>query len=261
MTRTLRPPTRVLAWDGCFNVRDLGGLPAGEGLRTRERALIRSDVPWRLTEIGRRSLLEHGVRTIVDLRTPEEVRRDGDRYPFREQGDGQAAIRYLSLPFTAGRAGQAWQQMLDAYATATTRAELNRIDLDGSAIGIGAVARGIAEAEPGGVLVHCYAGKDRTGLVVALLLSLVGVSDDDIADDYALTMDVLEPLIADWLLEMSDDPAEHVRLRQLAEPRREAMLDTLEHLRQRHGSAEEYLLAAGVRPDHLAQLRDRLLEG
>ena len=62
-----------------------------------------------------------------------------------------------------------------------------------------AIVAAVADARPGGVLIHCYAGKDRTGMSVALLLSLAGVSDEDIADDYALTMLNLEPLIGEWL--------------------------------------------------------------
>lgn len=231
---------------------------------TRSGSLVRSDVLCRLTPAGRRALLDHGVRTIVDVRTPSEVARDWAAYPFRDDAAAGSdtevpAVRYRNVPFTSGRDRAAWQAMHDAYAGATSREELNRLDLDGHPTGIAAVVGAIAEAEPGGVLIHCHAGKDRTGLVVALLLSLVGVADEDIADDYALTMTSLEGLIADWLTEMSDDPAEHERLRALAEPRREAMLDTLAYLRQGYGSAEGYLLAAGVRPEQLTRLRERLL--
>jgi len=199
------------------------------------------------------------------VRTPAEVARDWHAYPFRDDaaagaGEQVPPVRYRNVPFTGGRDDQAWQVMHDAYAAATSREELNRLDLDGHRAGIAAIVAAISEAEPGGVLIHCHAGKDRTGLVVALLLSLVGVTDEDVADDYALTMTSLEGLIADWLSEMSDDPAEHERLRRLAEPRREAMLDTLAYLRQRYGSAERYLLAAGVQPEQLARLRERLLD-
>jgi protein-tyrosine phosphatase len=109
------------------------------------------------------------------------------------------------------------------------------------------------------VLVHCHAGKDRTGLVVALLLALAGVAHADIAEDYALTALNLEPLIIDWLDEMSDQQAERARLRELALPRAETMLDTLEYLRTRYGSAERYLLGAGVTSAQIERLLGRLL--
>ena len=257
-------PSRVLDWEGVLNARDVGGLSAAGGRSTLSGRLIRSDVLCRLTPAGRRALVDHGVRTIVDVRTPAEVARDWQDYPFRDGAnagpdDQLTRVSYRNVPFTGGRDDQAWQVMRDAYAAATSREELNRLDLDGHPTGIAAIVAAIADAEPGGVLIHCHAGKDRTGLVVALLLSLVGVTDEDVADDYALTRSSLEGLIVDWLSEMSDDPAEHERLRALAEPRREAMLDTLAHLRRRYGSAEGYLLAAGVQPEQLARLRERLV--
>ncbi len=132
------------------------------------------------------------------------------------------------------------------YAAAADRAELNRLDLDLHACGITRIVATIADARPGGVVVHCHAGKDRTGLIVALTLSLLGVSDDDIADDYALSGPNVEPLIVEWLDEMSVDPVERERLRALSEPRREVMVDSLAYLRQKYSSAESYLRDGGV---------------
>ena len=83
---------------------------------------------------------------------------------------------------------------------------------------------------------------------------------DDIAEDYALSMLNLEPLIVAWLDATSQDPAERNRLRALATPTREAMRDTLDHLRSRYGSAETYLRGCGVSDEQLARLRARLLE-
>jgi protein-tyrosine phosphatase len=255
--------TRILEWEGCLNVRDVGGLPATGGRRTRSGALVRSDVLSRLTPAGREALLAHGVRTIVDVRSPSETARDADSYALSKptvDGDERWPA-YLNLPFADGHEERAWQYIKAAYEVASSREELNRIDLDSHAKGIAAIVGAIADAPPGGVLVHCHAGKDRTGLVVALLLALVGVADAEIADDYALTALNLEPLIVDWLHQMSEDPAEHARLRALADPRREAMLDTLAYLRRRHGTAERYLLAAGVEPEQIDRLRWRLLDG
>jgi protein tyrosine/serine phosphatase len=246
---------RILDWEGALNARDTGGLPTGDGRRIRPGALVRSDVLTRLTSSGRRALIDHGVRTIVDVRSGEEVGRDREVYPFRD-----GSVGYTNVPFTYGRDERAWEDVKERYHAATTRAELNRIDLDAHPEGVARIVAAVADAPEGGVLVHCHAGKDRTGLVVALMLSLVGVSDDDIADDYALTALNLEPLIADWLQDMGGDEAERQRLRALAEPRREAMLDTLAHMREGHGSAEGYLLSAGVTREQVERLRVRLVE-
>jgi len=110
----------------------------------------------------------------------------------------------------------------------------------------------IANAPEGGVLVHCYAGKDRTGIVVALLLALVGVPKETIVDDYTVSADYLRPL---W-----------EEQRRLAIPTvppgspPEAMAEMLEHLGQAHGGAEAYLRTAGVTDEEIARLRERLVE-
>src|SRR5215216_3684747 len=78
-------PTRILTWEGCFNVRDLGGLATSGGQHIRWGALVRSDIPTRLTEAGRLALVDHGVRTVVDLRFPGEVEDDWHAYPFQDE--------------------------------------------------------------------------------------------------------------------------------------------------------------------------------
>ncbi|CAN5740069.1 tyrosine-protein phosphatase [soil metagenome] len=256
---------RILEWAGCHNVRDTGGLPASGGGRIRPGALVRSDVLCRLTADGRAALVAHGVRTIIDVRSAEEVARDWDVYPFRadaadSRGDAARPVEYLNVPFTTGRDERVWEEIRAAYGAAQSREELNRLDVDTNGAGIAAIVRAVADAPSGGVLIHCHAGKDRTGLAVALLLALLGVSHEDIADDYAMTALNLEPLIVEWLDQMSDDEAERARLRALAEPRREAMLDTLEYLRSRYGSVEQYLRERGVSEAEVARVRARLVE-
>lgn len=249
--------SRVLHWEGCHNVRDLGGLSAANEQRTRWGALVRSDIPTRLTENGQRALVEHGVSAIVDLRYVDEVRVDWDHYPFKGGADGPT---YSNVPFYDWGEGGPDKSRIAVYEAAATRAELNRLDLDLNRAGIAAAVAAIADAPVGGVLVHCHAGKDRTGIVVALILAVLGVADDEIADDYALTSANIEPLISEWLDSTTRDADERERLRALAMPAREAMLDTLEYVRSRYESAVEYLCGAGVTADQLERLRVRLLE-
>ncbi|MEO6350427.1 MAG: tyrosine-protein phosphatase [Candidatus Limnocylindrales bacterium] len=259
MTLTDTPTTRVLDWEGCFNVRDLGGLTTAGGQRVRWGALVRADLLARLTESGRQSLLDHGVRTIVDLRFPDEVAKDWEAYPFKDTDETEHGVRYANVPFNTGRDPQDEAHLRAAYASATTRLELNRHDIDWHPVGIATAVAAIADAREGGVLVHCHAGKDRTGAVVGLVLSALGVPDEDIAEDYAMTALTLEPLIVEWLDSHTQDPDERERMRALAMPVREAMLDTLSYVREKHGSAEEFLINGGVTRDHLAALRARLL--
>jgi protein-tyrosine phosphatase len=253
------PVWRVLDWDGCINVRDLGGLRTRDGRAVRWGALVRSDLLCRLSEVGRRAPVEHGIRTVIDVRFPDEVASDWDSYPFRDQNaDSPDGPRYMNLPFNI----QPTADLPAARAlfhAADSRADINKLDVDFNRLGIACIVGAIADAQPGGVLVHCHGGKDRTGMVVGLVLSLLGVPDDDIADDYALSGANLEPLIIEWLDHMSSDPVERDRLRRLATPSRQAMLETLAHVAAEHGSAESYLRAGGLGEAQIERLRSRLL--
>lgn len=250
--------SRVLAWEGCFNVRDLGGLPTVDGRRTRPGALVRSDIVCRLTPAGRDQLLDHGIRTVVDLRFPTELERDVVPHPFR---DGAAGVDYVNAPINAGRDPSRQAELSQAFADrGLSRAQLNVLDVEANPVGVAGICRAVARAQPGGVLLHCHAGKDRTGVVVAVLLALLGVQDDLIADDYALSGENLAALTREWLDGITQDPAERARLVHQAEPSREAIQAVLEHLRARYGGAEPYLLSGGLEPEEIVRLRERLLD-
>jgi protein tyrosine/serine phosphatase len=241
--------SRHLVWDGCLNVRDLGGLPA-DGGRIREGALVRSDYTGRLTEEGRAAVLAHGVRTIIDVRTPVELEQDPPA--FRDEDN--AGVRCLHLPFFLN------DEQFDAELRATNSpAEVYRLFLDRWSEAVAAIVTALARAPEGGVLIHCYSGKDRTGVIVALVLALMGVPDDVIVEDYALTDDNLRSWY-DEMLAQTEDPERRERLAtQLFTSFPETMLATLEHLRERYGGAESYLLQASVSAEDLELLRARLL--
>ncbi|MCU1351743.1 MAG: Protein tyrosine/serine phosphatase, partial [Acidimicrobiales bacterium] len=176
--------TRHLAWDGCANARDLGGLPTRDGGRTRWGAAIRSDSLDGLRDAGWAALHEHGVRTVVDL-------RDGDE---RAAWVDSAAygVTTIHLPLEDLSDVEFWLEWRGVCNTALYyRAFLDRFpersaDLVAAFVG----------AAPGGVLFHCQIGRDRTGLVALLLLALAGVAADDIADDHALSDARLRPYFA-----------------------------------------------------------------
>jgi protein-tyrosine phosphatase len=169
------------AWEACYSIRDLGGYPTHDGSQTRWRALVRADDLSRLTPIGRRALLAYRIRTIVDLRSPAEVAHAA--HPFDHNEPGMPALTYQHVPFidptdtTVDRALSTVMPLPDIY----------RLFLLYCPTQIGMILHTIAHAVPGGVLVHCTAGKDRTGLVVALALALAGVADEQFVADYALS--------------------------------------------------------------------------
>lgn len=239
--------TRALAWDACLNVRDLGGLTTADGRRVRRGALVRSDQLCRLKDAGRDALLAHGVRTVIDLRTPTEAAKDPDPLWHGQPVD------YALIP---QQSEQLWRE-LDPIAR--TRAERDALVLDRQAVQIVAMARAVAHAAPGGVLIHCLAGKDRTGIAVALLLSLVGVDDAQIAADYTLSVASLAAELEAALAAAPDEEA-RARIERGYDARAETMLATLAHLRERHGGAEAYLARAGLSAADMRRIRERLLD-
>jgi protein tyrosine/serine phosphatase len=122
-----------------------------------------------------------------------------------------------------------------------------------------AAVSAVARAPDAGVVVHCMAGKDRTGLVTAVLLSLAGVPREEIGIDYAVTEANLAEGIAQWIDEAETDRDRDWRRRIGVAPA-EAMVGVLDDLETRHGGVEEYLLAGGVTADDLAAARGRLLD-
>jgi protein tyrosine/serine phosphatase len=230
---------RDLVWDGCSNVRDLGGHVTADG-ETRFGAVVRSDSRAHLTDAGWEALLAYGVSRIVDLRRDDELADDPPR-------DVDVEVVHVSLMAGLGSADPSWTAMVAEAEAAPD--ELGQYvlfydwALEHRAAAIVRALAAVASAPPGGVVVHCVGGKDRTGLVAALLLRLCGVSLEDVDADYALTETRLQPTLG----EVATAPAG-------------AMATVLDRLEQRYGSVEAYLFAAGLAPDAVAALRARLLE-
>lgn len=241
--------TRDLAWDGCLNVRDLGGLPTEDGGETRFGAVVRSDSVRRLTDAGWRSLAEHGVRTVLDLRTHGELAEDAPREV------GIDVVHVSVMPEADDPFWPEMQALARAEGPSTARMYLETVrrfgDRYAHAVGV------VAQAPPGGVVVHCHSGKDRTGLVVAFLLRLAGVSVDHVADDYALSSARLESLSREWI-EEAEDEEERARRTRMAQSPAPVMREVLGTVEAEHGSVAALLRANGLGDELAARARGRL---
>ena len=140
---------------------------------------------------------------------------------------------------------------------APTLTEMYRIMLRHFQKNIGEILTAIATAPVGAVVFHCHSGKDRTGLIAALALNLVGVADADIAADYALSDDYLKPLYLE-MLSKKINPEERTRLAEQLTSKPEAILGALSYL-ERYGDIEDYLEACGLGQEVQQKLRERLL--
>jgi protein tyrosine/serine phosphatase len=244
---------RHLNWENCLNVRDLGGYATSDGACTRWRSIIRADNLCLLTPAGAQALIDYGVRTVIDLRSPSEVARE--THPFAGEAARDGSPSYFNLPLQ--------DELIETDATPMATDplfDLYRENIDRYAANFGAVFKAIAGAPPGGVVLHCHAGKDRTGLVSALLLSLAGVPRQIIAEDYAATDRCLEPMYARIIANSPQEPTRLERLARFLVSPPETMLAVLGHLDARHGGVEAYLRAAGVTRPDVQRVRDRLRE-
>jgi len=177
---------RDLDWEGCCNVRDLGGLPTVDGRVTRRGAVVRADTLDGLTSAGWAALLDHGVREVVDLRNDDE--RGADAAPRPPD------VTAVHVPLDASEDREFWDVWESGPQFATPlyyRPHLDRFPERSVA-----ALRAIARAGPGGVAVHCVGGRDRTGQVALLALALAGVAPAAIAADYALSGERLRRLYA-----------------------------------------------------------------
>ncbi|HZU72017.1 MAG TPA: tyrosine-protein phosphatase [Acidimicrobiales bacterium] len=246
---------RLLAFEACFNFRDLGGYPAADGRRLRWRQLYRSDTLHRLTEADARRFANLGLRTVIDLRSRTEI-DDYGRLSVEHPGLAWHHLPMLDNVRLAPRQGGEPEddEPPEPGAVYVRIAE----DFGASVAGAFDLLTSLG-ALP--AVFHCTSGKDRTGIIAAMVLDLAGVPDDVIAEDYALTQVALERRTR-WIEQHEPDFAAF--LAQIPPERRaatpEKILGFLSGLRSRHGSVEEFLVGLGIERERLELFRQALLE-
>jgi hypothetical protein len=225
---------RILAWDGCVNVRDLGGLPLTGGGETAFGVVVRADSIRSLTDAGWQALADYGVRKAVDLRSDFDAAGD-------PPGDLPIEVVRIPIDGNAVPVVAEWPSMQEASAGFLGRF---RTEFAGAVTG---VAR---SDEP--VVLHCLVGRDRTGLASALMLRLAGAELAAIADDHARSDLYLSPWWQPWHDDARDEETRARRMRVTTMPDG-AMADVLADL-----DAREYLLDAGADEADLDRLVARL---
>ena len=219
--------SRDLEWDGCVNARDLGGFPTPAG-PTAYGVFVRSDNARKLTDAGWQAARDYGITTVLDLRSDPECTADP---PDRDGFDHVRLSLMDHFDSDMDYRARILEQVADLDEAARHRVLYSQA-LDVDAPRFAEVVRVLADAD-GAVLIHCLGGKDRTGLITALLLRLVDVPVEEIDDDYVVSGTRLPP------------PA--------VTPR--GVMDTvLAEL----GDVRAYLTAAGVEPDRLDRIVARL---
>lgn len=233
---------------GTYNFRDVGGLPA-QGGTVRRGVLFRSDGLHRLGDEGREVLRRLDVGVVIDLRDDNEARLMPDDLHGLD-------VEVRRLPVFEGSGASQGERGISLEKL------YHRIVTQHAPIVVDAV-REIAAAGDRAVLVHCTAGKDRTGVVVALTLLAAGVDREAVIADYVLTE---SHLAGEWLQQMVEligryGVPDTPELRTLigGSPR-EAIEVALDEVERRHGTARDYLLAAGLAGHELEALEALLIE-
>lgn len=218
-----------------LNTREMGGYQTEDGKYTRCNVLLRSDEQKNLNERDIAFLLERKITTIIDMREQRAVKKAPS--PFNEM----ASFNYYNVPIEEG---SGVPESVDAIPASYMKIA--------GAVNINQVFKYIANA-PDGVLFHCAAGKDRTGVVSAILLLLARVSDKDIIENYMLTKKYNRKRFA---LVRKNYPCIDI---DIVIPQEKNMIRFLQLFREKYGSVENYLHTIGILPEEMQMLKNKLV--
>ncbi|MCA9976117.1 MAG: tyrosine-protein phosphatase [Anaerolineales bacterium] len=231
-----------------YNLRHVGGYETRNGRFTRPNAFFRADSLHRLDASGQQQLLTRGVRTIIDLRDRAEQQELPN--PLADS----AHVDYRFMPLYTH-----WDDLAAGTTEVIGVAQYYALLLSRCGPSFAEVFAVMAQPEAFSVLVHCAAGKDRTGLVVALLLELAGVPDETIVADYALSYGYLQPVLDEFRARGVADGFTAEEYEQILLSPAPVMRQTLACLHQEHGGARAYLHQHGLSEQQLDNLVEQVL--
>ena len=246
-------PSRRIEIEGAFNVRDIGGYETADGRTTRWQTFLRADNVSTLPQHSQDTLTSTiGVRTVIDLRRQAEIDGQPDNVLARSPH-----VRYHNVDIVG-------DMVFDQVESEEPREKINasyRNMLDRCANKFGVALRVMAQPGALPAMYHCMAGQDRTGLISALLLGLVGVPEETIAADYTLTAEYRNYAYLDSNPEpLGVGPADfNVEGYRAQSCPPEVMLDTLRYLDERYGGVEAYVRSTGVTGNDISVLRAALV--
>lgn len=239
--------TRRIELEGCHNLRDIGGYATTDGRQTRWKTVFRADGLHRLPPFSQEKFLEFSIRTIIDLRRPSELAVSPNVFAT------STTLTYLNISINPDeKLAHAVPSLVDLYK--------NMLDTSQPQFRVLFDTLLLPDSLP--LLVHCTAGKDRTGMVIALLLALANVPAATIAADYAISTEYLRPIFGHLReqIEQASPGADMSGFDKLLVSEPEMMLETLAYLENKYGGARQYLSDLGFSEAQLDTLRDRLTE-
>lgn len=216
------------------NLRDLGGYTTENGNVTKYEKIFRSSAIYKLTEEEEKYFEDIGIKVAIDLRVPEEIDRHPSAFVDSEK------IKYFNFPLS-----NSWPLVEDEVPN-------TYFNIIQSHKSMANVMKTIANTD-GGIIIHCTAGKDRTGIVVSLLLLLAGVIEEDILADYLITYAYIYKGVRIMHEEDPDLPAF------VGSIKVEHLEKTIERLNEVYGNVEGYLRELGLTIDEIEKLKNKLL--